>query len=310
MQRLARPRVFKFSLLQLHYCVKAAEFRSVTRAGRAINISQPAITAAIQHMERVLGVQIFLREHARGLSVTAEGEIVLRAARTVLESATELTVLAATHGLERGVGSASGPIAPVLGAEEESHASLAHAIRLLTKLQHAPSDRVAGGAIMVGLPTTVANVLAVPLLKAVTGRRPNLFLHLVEAHTAFLRGWVSSGELDLAILFDDAALAGVEMEPLLVESLYLISPPGSGAQLTVALADAARLPLFMPSRSHGMRKLMEAQVHAIRRRCRRACTHQAGGAGWIGPYGSVIGRRPRGSRPRYIAGPSDYGPGY
>lgn len=80
----------KFSLRQIEYFVVTAETGSIVQASRQIPISQPAISAAIAHLESVFGVSLFIRHHAQGLSLTAEGRMVLQEARTLLFQAQEL----------------------------------------------------------------------------------------------------------------------------------------------------------------------------------------------------------------------------
>ncbi|WP_185369067.1 LysR family transcriptional regulator [Acetobacter pasteurianus] len=80
----------KFSLRQIEYFVATAELGSIVQASRQIPISQPAISAAIAHLESMFGVSLFIRHHAQGLSLTAEGRLVLQEARTLLLHAQEL----------------------------------------------------------------------------------------------------------------------------------------------------------------------------------------------------------------------------
>ena len=75
------------TLRQLGYFIAAGETGSVTLAARRQNISQPAISTAIAHIERELGVQLFLRRHAQGLSLTPAGRTLLREARRLLKQA-------------------------------------------------------------------------------------------------------------------------------------------------------------------------------------------------------------------------------
>jgi len=82
--------VIRYTLKQLSYFVAAAEQESVTGAARGINVSQPAISAAISHLEQVFGVQLFLRHHAQGLSLTPAGRRILAEARNLLSHAQEL----------------------------------------------------------------------------------------------------------------------------------------------------------------------------------------------------------------------------
>ena len=65
--------MIRFTLRQLEYVVRAAETGSVTLAAKRVRASQPTVSAAIAGVERVLGVQLFVRHHAQGLSVTPAG---------------------------------------------------------------------------------------------------------------------------------------------------------------------------------------------------------------------------------------------
>jgi DNA-binding transcriptional LysR family regulator len=85
----------KFSFRQLSYFIAAAETGSITLASKRANISQPAISTAISHVERELAVQLFLRHHAQGLSLTPAGRVMLRDAKQLLKQADGLYSAAA-----------------------------------------------------------------------------------------------------------------------------------------------------------------------------------------------------------------------
>jgi len=85
----------KFTFRQLGYFIAAAETGSITLASKRANISQPAISTAISHIERELGVQLFLRHHAQGLSLTPAGRALLREAKQLLKQAEGLYSAAA-----------------------------------------------------------------------------------------------------------------------------------------------------------------------------------------------------------------------
>src|SRR5260221_14770774 len=80
----------RYTLKQLGYFLAAGEHGSITGAAQAINVSQASISAALSHLEAVLGVQLFLRRHAQGLSLTPAGRDLLREARRLLAQAGEL----------------------------------------------------------------------------------------------------------------------------------------------------------------------------------------------------------------------------
>jgi DNA-binding transcriptional LysR family regulator len=85
----------KYTFRQLSYFIAAAETGSITLASRRASISQPAISTAISHIERELDVQLFLRHHAHGLSLTPAGRALLRDAKQLLKQAEGLYSAAA-----------------------------------------------------------------------------------------------------------------------------------------------------------------------------------------------------------------------
>jgi DNA-binding transcriptional LysR family regulator len=93
----------KFTFRQLAYFIAAAETGSITLASKRANISQPAISTAISHIEREFSVQLFLRRHAQGLSLTPAGRALLRDAKQLLKQADALYCAAAdSSGQMRG----------------------------------------------------------------------------------------------------------------------------------------------------------------------------------------------------------------
>ena len=61
----------------------AAAAGSFTHAGEALNMSQSAVSRQVSALEQELGTPLFHR-HARGLILTAEGELLMRAARDIV----------------------------------------------------------------------------------------------------------------------------------------------------------------------------------------------------------------------------------
>ncbi|WP_417691278.1 LysR substrate-binding domain-containing protein [Roseibium sp.] len=84
----------RFTLKQLEYFVAAGEAGSIARASERIHVSQPAISTAIAQLEKELNVQLFLRHHAQGLSLTPSGTSLFAEARRVLEQAGDLYAVA------------------------------------------------------------------------------------------------------------------------------------------------------------------------------------------------------------------------
>lgn len=87
-----------FTLVQLRYFAAAAELGSMTAAARQLLVSQSAISTAVAHLEKELGVQLLLRHHARGLALTAAGEEFLKELRGYLAHTDELAEVARSAG--------------------------------------------------------------------------------------------------------------------------------------------------------------------------------------------------------------------
>jgi len=80
----------QFTLKQLAYFVAAGEAGSILRAAQNIHVSQPSISNAISHLEDVFQVQLFIRHHARGMSLTTAGAQIMEQAQALLRDAEEL----------------------------------------------------------------------------------------------------------------------------------------------------------------------------------------------------------------------------
>lgn len=83
--------IARFSLVQLRYFVVAARSGSMTAAARALMVSQSAISTSVAQLEGQLGVTLFVRHHARGLSLTPVGVRFLADARALLAHAEEIS---------------------------------------------------------------------------------------------------------------------------------------------------------------------------------------------------------------------------
>ena len=87
-----------FTLVQLRYFAAAAELGSMTAAARQLTVSQSAVSTAVAQLEKELGVQLLLRHHARGLTLTAAGQEFYRELRSYLVHTGELAETARSAG--------------------------------------------------------------------------------------------------------------------------------------------------------------------------------------------------------------------
>ena len=123
------------------------------------------------------------------------------------------------------------------------------------------------GHVSVGLAPTTASVLAVPFMRAMQARYPDVRVQLVESLSGHLATMLNARQLDLAVVFHTETARRWSVLPLLDERLFLIArpdQPGLPAGDLVRLRDLADMPLLLPSGSHGLRALVNTGFARLR----------------------------------------------
>lgn len=118
------------------------------------------------------------------------------------------------------------------------------------------------GAVSIGFAPSTASLLGRPFVAAMQERYPDVRLHLVESLSGHLAGMLNARLLDLAVLFQTDNGHHWSVLPMLDETLFVMARPGVVSDREpgrpMSLAEAARLPLAMPSKTHGLRILVDA----------------------------------------------------
>lgn len=151
---------------------------------------------------------------------------------------------------------------------ESGKAFLEHAKVLLADAERAraavrESSQVPAGDVTIGLPTTVGLISAVPILQTCLGQLPEVRIRIVEGYSGFLREWLVSGRLDLALLFGDQPDPVVTKQALLDDRLAFVSSArGTTAPRKMSLSTLSRWPLILPGREHGLRRTIDEACEA------------------------------------------------
>ena len=116
------------------------------------------------------------------------------------------------------------------------------------------------GAVSVGLASTTAAVLGLPLMRAMRERYPDVRLHMVEGMSGHLTSMLNSRQLDLTILFDTQAARRWSVLPLVEEKLFLIQAKSEGTTVAkrARMTDLKDIPLILPTGTHGLRNALDA----------------------------------------------------
>jgi len=146
---------------------------------------------------------------------------------------------------------------------EAGRALYRHAQLILRQLELAQaavdvSGRAPAGSVSVGLaPYSTGAALALPLLRAVRERYPDILLHINENFGGVISEAIMTGRMDMAFIYDAGPIRGVQFEPMRTEELYLVSAPGVGSA-DISIAELADVGLLLPSRIHTIRQVVDA----------------------------------------------------
>ncbi|VCU70920.1 HTH-type transcriptional regulator CynR [Pigmentiphaga humi] len=106
---------------------------------------------------------------------------------------------------------------------------------------------------------TIARALFGDLFHALRAHFPHSQVHFTEGLADTILADLQSGALDLAVLYRPEHVGGMVYEPLLLERLYLLAPPGFPVtQAHLCEHGLKGLPLILPSTRHGLRVFVEA----------------------------------------------------
>jgi len=148
---------------------------------------------------------------------------------------------------------------------------LEHGRGILHQVERAREElgRVRGqlaGRVAVGLPPSVAKVLALPLIREFRRRMPQATISISESLSVGMQESLGSGRLDIALLYNAAPSPDIELTPLLEEPLFVVQrrvARSSARPRPIALREVAGLPLVIPSRPNAIRMLVEAELAGL-----------------------------------------------
>lgn len=129
----------------------------------------------------------------------------------------------------------------------------ARARAALEEIRTAPSGRV-----VVGLPSRIAQALTAPLVRTFRERYPKASITIAEGLSTVLHEWLVTGRVEVALLFNPAHRAELELRPLYAEDLVLVGPrfARSTQPRTISLAQLADYPLILPQMPHATRAVV------------------------------------------------------
>lgn len=159
---------------------------------------------------------------------------------------------------------------------EAGNRMLEHARGLLHQAQRAREDMAGmrgslAGRVAIGLPTSVARAIAVPLTRALRAQMPEATFSISEGLSASMLDGLTAGRLDVVALYNAQPVPEIELQNIGDEALFLISPHAPGGKRSAApkplpLSRLPEFPLVIPSRPNAIRMHVESALATINAR--------------------------------------------
>lgn len=207
---------------QLRYLIQVAETGSFSKAALQLNVAQPALSRQIKLLEEELGVPLF-RRTGRGAEVTNAGRELVGRAIEIMQALLEAREAVATH---RGL---------------------------------------AEGEVRIGvLPLFGASIIPDLLLRC-KKLYPYLKIHVEVGMSPAIHEWLISGRIDFGtISYSDAVSQSVKTREIFATPMLLVrlAEDEESPGVPISLDEALRRSLVLPTKSHGVRKLID---HAAER---------------------------------------------
>ncbi len=150
------------------------------------------------------------------------------------------------------------------GAGEKLRERASFLIRYLeeTRSDIQSSAEKVRGRVVVGMPATLAEVVAADLIEKFVAMHPETSLRIVTGLSGYIHDWLQRGEVDVAVLYSQQADDFLRVEKLFDEELHFVFKPGvlPGKTRSISFAEVCKLPLVLPAQRHGLRGLIEAHA--------------------------------------------------
>ncbi|RJF91802.1 LysR family transcriptional regulator [Noviherbaspirillum saxi] len=166
-----------YTLRQLKYFLTTVECGSVAEASRRLYIAQPSVSSAIKSLEDNFGIQLFIRHHAQGVTLTPAGM--------------------------------------------RFHHKAQELLRVLREFeQNALADNdVVSGQIDIGCFKTLGPVYLPRLIADFSRAYPGVKLNIKDGDQSDMKNCLQSGQLDLAILYNQEIDESVFDNSVLLDEL-------------------------------------------------------------------------------------------
>lgn len=142
---------------------------------------------------------------------------------------------------------------------------LKHAKDILKHVDVAQEDvrgkvSVPTGKVALGLPQSIAKILAVPIVGEAVKRWPKIQLQVIELNTGYVPDQLIKGNIDLGVTFGSDDNSSIAYNRLLDEEVVFVTSPWQMAKYfgekadhnTISLAEMKMFPIIIPTENHSL----------------------------------------------------------
>lgn len=195
-------------------------------------------------------MQVLVRIHTQGsiLKAAIDSNTSQSSVSRMVKQIEEKLGVDLFHRTGRGV-ETTGAGAVVLDFCEKSIAA-AEELQSALSIHHGPLS----GIVTVGMPPSISRILTLPLMERVSTTAPGIDLDLFTGFTGDIFNMLSEGHLDVAVMYENQHAAKTLTDKVILDDLFLIEAarPGIACKPEITLAEAATVPVVLPSRKGGV----------------------------------------------------------
>lgn len=117
------------------------------------------------------------------------------------------------------------------------------------------------GTVTLGLPPTVAEILATHMIERTMTRFPDVKLRVISGFSGHVQDWLLRGKIDLGVAYEGQKSPSIRAQPIIIEQLFLIQSAqteGGRDGVPIPVRYALGKPLILPNPEHGLRGRVEA----------------------------------------------------
>ncbi|HDZ53628.1 hypothetical protein LCGC14_0045860 [marine sediment metagenome] len=116
------------------------------------------------------------------------------------------------------------------------------------------------GTVTLGLPPTVAEILATHLIEQALHVYPDVNLRVISGFSGHVQDWLVRDKIDLGVAYEGQRPPAITLQPIIIEKLFLVQSAQHASAddgVPIRSGEALKQDLILPNREHGLRGCIE-----------------------------------------------------